>query len=116
MKRWTLVLLFAVGCTPQYTREQANNCAAAIVAVDSPTRETVLAALPGLIDRLKSYPPGSTGADEEMRGLLDSAIHLQGLGQGATEVEIGNSLDGLRLWFNALVRRCHEIDESLATP
>lgn len=88
MKGWLLVLPFAAGCSPQYTREQAKNCAAAesagtafwgSVAEDSPThtRETALAALPVLIDRLKSFPPGSAGADEEIKGLISSATDLQ---------------------------------------
>jgi hypothetical protein len=131
MKGWFLVLLFVAGCSPQYTREQDKNCNAAWLAaytfdraivVDTPahTRETVLAALPALIDRLKSYPPGSTGADEEVAGLLQGLIVLRDkvprLGESVTTKEIDDLLSGFSLWFTALNRRCQEIDQRFAAP
>jgi hypothetical protein len=131
MKGWLLVLLFAAGCSPQYTREQAKNCAAAesagtafwgSVAEDAPThtRETALAALPVLIDRLKSFPPGSAGADEEIKGLSSSATDLQAkvpsLSPTATKEDIATMFSGVLLWYNALIRRCQEIDQRLAAP
>jgi hypothetical protein len=131
MKGWLLILLFAAGCTPQYTREQGKNCDAAesavitflgSVAQDSPahTRETALAALPAYIDRLKSYPPGSAGADEEIKGLINGAIYLQSrlphLGDNATGDEVEALFEGLAHGRNAIGQRCLEIHQRLAAP
>jgi hypothetical protein len=131
MRGWLLVLLFAAGCSPQYTREQADNCAAAesagatfwsSVATDSPAhiRETALAAMPLLVERLKTYPPGSTGADEEIAGGIQGARLLQGamarLDEAATEEQVDEALEGMAGWYRALTQRCEEVSQHIATP
>jgi hypothetical protein len=134
MKSWLLILLFAAGCSRQYTREQAKNCDAAwdaaialqgAIAFSTPdtpahTRDRTLAALPAFIDRLRSYRPGSAGADEEINGLLNAAISAQNalsrLDPAATKEDIGTVLNPLQLWFNALVSRCTEVHNSLVAP
>jgi hypothetical protein len=131
MKRWLAVLFVAAGCSTQYTRVQADNCAAAeaagatfvgSIAFDSPLheRETALAALPLLAERLKTYPPGSTGADEEIAGGIQGARLLEDalarLDQAATKQQVDDALGGLQAWYLALIRRCGEVSRNLATP
>jgi hypothetical protein len=131
MKRWLAVLFVAAGCSTQYTRVQADNCAAAeaagatfvgSIAFDSPLheRETALAALPLLAERLKTYPPGSTGADEEIAGGIQGARLLQGamarLDEAATEEQVDEALEGMAGWYRALTQRCEEVSQHIATP
>jgi len=80
--------------------------------------EQVLAALPAFIDRLKSYPPGSTGADNEIQNLVGGATLLQrALIRGDPEKPyISDYLNGLHDWYVALQRRCQQIEDAVATP
>jgi hypothetical protein len=126
---WLAVLLLVTGCHGPYTQGQLDSCRGAEAAVAefagvvgsrTPYQgyEQVLAALPAFIDRLKSYRPGSTGADNEIQNLLGGATLLQrALIRGDPEEPyINNLLDGLRDWYEALQRRCQQIEDAVATP
>ena len=129
MRALLAAILLAAGCSTQYTREQANKCAAAesdgttfwaAIATDSPTheRETALAALPVLVDQLKNYPPGSTGADEAVAMLIRNGTDIEGaiprLDQAATKEQIDRLLNPMLGWYNALVARCQGIAQRVA--
>jgi hypothetical protein len=131
MRRWLAVILVAAGCSTQYTGVQADNCAAAVsagatfvgsVAFDSAAheRETALTALPLLVERLKTYPPGSTGADDEIAGGIQGARLLQDalarLDKAATKQQVDDAFGGLQGWYLALIRRCEDVSRHVATP